>query len=1152
MRIRRLNLDRFGHFTDRQFDFGPGEEAGDFHIIYGPNEAGKTTTMEAVLRLFYGFPLREGYAFKHPRNNLQVSATLDIDGTLRDFTRLPTRNGSLVDQTGTALPEAALSAHLAGLSEGDYRRLLCLDDETIERGGEEIANAEGDIGRLLFSAAAGVADLSTVLDGVRDRADALWKKRGRTTRLAELKRDLGEVEKEIKTRDVTASAWKVLKRDLGRAQEAEASARRTRDDLTTTRAKAEAQRRALPLLSEIHALEQAVAPWSTYPDHLDFNPDRLIELRGDRSLATQNIARLNEQIATLEKDRAGLAMDPRRLDLSTALEALGDLAARDRTAQLDLARRQTQQQAAEDAMQQALRDIGGASLTVDPQDLVLTTADISRLEDARATLRDAITHEEAEAREVADLRDRVSAATDVLQDSAPAPAGALRIADLLQRFDADNLAPAHAAALQAIEAARIKSRRSLSALAFAGEAFEHLPACPTTGKQASIWAERHKELLHDLRTTMDKRDEHNADAAARGAKALALTRDAKVVSDAEAEDLLTLRDARWSQHLDALDSSTAAAFHEAMQDHDSATHARLAQSREVAQLREIKQAEAESHARAAQAENRIAALRDECTAIETSVSAAAARAGLAGSLTPADWLDWVLRHDLAREDAQSLKETEAANRPPLEHADALLAELASELPFSPADLGQALNTARHMAEEERKHADARTKAEDGLRQAERDLARREDRHAEALKVRQRATAAWLTLIHDLVGETIAPDDLAASLDPLRALREHETTRAEAARRVTTMLADQRQFSKEVGALARTHDLATDRPAADVYAALKALAEQARQASATADKLDMAMEAAKEEKAQHEGRQDAIDHEVAAIAAVFPDPIPPHDIDALRQVTTRAQQVIANRATLDRYTRQVLSDLGTADLEATRCALAETSITALDATLESSVSDLRHADETLTLAIQQRVTADHALAEVKGDDTIAALVEQKATLELQLEDAAVEHLELSLGHHLASDAIRRYRDSHRSGMMTATEQCFASLTQGKYPSLSTHVEKDAEILLAVDGNGVSKRAAEMSKGTRFQLYLALRAAAHEQLVTQGTTLPFFCDDIFETFDEARTSAACRVMEDIGGRGQAIYLTHHRHVVDIARSVCDRPPIIHELWTTGRTG
>ena len=73
MRLRRLDLTRFGHFTDQCIDLGPARPGGsDFHIIYGPNEAGKTTLMEAYLRLIYGFPMRDGYGFKHPLNTLQV------------------------------------------------------------------------------------------------------------------------------------------------------------------------------------------------------------------------------------------------------------------------------------------------------------------------------------------------------------------------------------------------------------------------------------------------------------------------------------------------------------------------------------------------------------------------------------------------------------------------------------------------------------------------------------------------------------------------------------------------------------------------------------------------------------------------------------------------------------------------------------------------------------------------------------------------------------------------------------------------------------------------------------------------------------------------------------------------------------------------
>ncbi|NOX39274.1 MAG: hypothetical protein GXP05_01825, partial [Alphaproteobacteria bacterium] len=83
------------------------------------------------------------------------------------------------------------------------------------------------------------------------------------------------------------------------------------------------------------------------------------------------------------------------------------------------------------------------------------------------------------------------------------------------------------------------------------------------------------------------------------------------------------------------------------------------------------------------------------------------------------------------------------------------------------------------------------------------------------------------------------------------------------------------------------------------------------------------------------------------------------------------------------------------------------------------------------------------------------------------------------------------------------------------------------------------------GTRFQLYLALRAAAYEQMAANGTVLPFFCDDVFETFDEDRTRAACGLMRRIGQTGQAVYLTHHRHVVGIAKEVCGSNVRVHEI-------
>jgi uncharacterized protein YhaN len=50
------------------------------------------------------------------------------------------------------------------------------------------------------------------------------------------------------------------------------------------------------------------------------------------------------------------------------------------------------------------------------------------------------------------------------------------------------------------------------------------------------------------------------------------------------------------------------------------------------------------------------------------------------------------------------------------------------------------------------------------------------------------------------------------------------------------------------------------------------------------------------------------------------------------------------------------------------------------------------------------------------------------------------------------------------------------------------------------------------------------------------VPFVADDILETFDDDRAEQALRLLAKIGEVGQAIYLTHHRHLCEIGRQVC----------------
>lgn len=1144
MRLRRLSLDRFGHFTDHVLRFGPAAARADFHIVYGPNEAGKTTTMEAALRLFYGFQHVEPYAFKHQRANLQVSAEVEIDGTPRSFTRLPKRSGTLVDGHGNPVPEAALAAHLGGMAEADYRNLLCLDDATIEQGGEEIMQARGDVGRLLFSAAAGVAHLSKALDGLRTEATEIWRKKASKTRIAALKRDLAEVEKEIRAQDVTASAWQALKKAAVAAGTAEKEARAARNAVQADAATLEGKRRALPLVAELDALRAEIAPFEAYPDRLGFELEDLVTLKTDHDRAEADIARLEQALTDLAEHRAALALSPSLVALSEDLDRLDDLRARDLAAALDLPRRRDQLAEAENAMVRAARDLG-APEGCDPGTLVPSHAQMVALDTARDQLRSACAALAAERQEVSDLAASRDSAAVALNKLAENRTGRADLGAILARHDADTLMPAHAAALQAIASAEQAAREALDRLAHPGTQFDTLPYCAMTPQRARDLAEQHDVIAQTLAQDTAARDAHCADAAARQAQAETLLHDGGLCSDDRLAKLRRTRDAQWARHQNALTATTAQEFEAAMHALDAAQEARIAHAADLGQLRQIGQARAEAEARAEQAEARLASHLRARDALLAQVTDAAAQAGLHASVRPDEWLDWVQRHAAAQQAemaAAAMRNTHAVR---LAQGQALLEALVPHLDMAAPDLSGAVAAARRVAQTERSAREARDAAKERLQQATERLEKRTERLSTCEQAVARAEASWQGAVTAALGGAVAAAPLLATLDPVRDLVAQNAARADAAQRVHSMERDRAQFADAVAALIAAHGLnACDTPA-DSFAKLRAASEGARAAAARAQDLDGRIAEARTARDAARQRLDEIARTVAAHATDFPPGADVGTLDALRATAQHAVTVIAQRDRKAALARDILSELGADTLASARAMLEGESLASLEVRAERCKTELAQAEQRVTEATEARVTAQQAQGRITGDASVASLTERRATLELQLQDAARDFLELSLGHRLADTAIRRYRDTHRSGMMAATERCFAALTQGAYARLTTQPDGAGETLLAVDGSGTAKRVTEMSKGTRFQLYLALRAAAHEQLVAQGTCLPFFCDDIFETFDEHRTRAACRVMEQIGRSGQAIYLTHHRHVVEIAQQVCDTPPIVHEI-------
>ena len=81
MRILRLDLAAFGPFTNVALDLCADAEderaAGpNLAVVYGPNEAGKSSALRAVRAALFGFDARTPDAHKHPYDALRVGMTV--------------------------------------------------------------------------------------------------------------------------------------------------------------------------------------------------------------------------------------------------------------------------------------------------------------------------------------------------------------------------------------------------------------------------------------------------------------------------------------------------------------------------------------------------------------------------------------------------------------------------------------------------------------------------------------------------------------------------------------------------------------------------------------------------------------------------------------------------------------------------------------------------------------------------------------------------------------------------------------------------------------------------------------------------------------------------------------------------------------------
>lgn len=1143
MRLRRLELARYGKFTARSIDFGAAvADVPDLHIVYGPNEAGKSTLLAGFLDLLFGIELQSRYGFLHSYETMRVGACLELSDGPHELMRVKKPQPTLRDAHDRPVAQTLLAGALSGLDRVAYRTMFSLDDETLESGGNSILASNGELGQLLFSASAGLAELSQTLLAIRNDADGFAKYRGRAGELQKLKSTLATLKQEREAIDVQAGAYAQLTRTR---DDAERDYRVALTELTQQQAELARLRRlrlGIPRLAAWRGLTDKLERYGNLPAVPAGWQTELPQLEQQASHHRSATERTGEAVQRLTDALAGLPLDPAAAARSGEVAHLESHRARDLTAQLDLPPRRADLARADEAVRRILVDIGRPD-EPDPRTLLLTVAQAGIFADLLGR-RSGIAATLATANdELVDAAHALATARDRLGPNLAAPGGLALVAAALSAWQSSD----HGLRLRAATKARDHHddalARGLAALQpWSGDADALAALATPSDRIVQEWIEEAEHCAREAARRHEHIEQLETELRSRQADLAALP---TPPPDQDGAELRTRREAAWAEHRRTLDATSADGFEAALRRDDAAAFTRLLDERSQAQRHATIQAVRLKTAELATARQTAADAAEARQRYASRLATALAQISPAlASLSAAEFAAWLPQRQATlaawtqRRDAdRDMVEAQADEAELRARLQAALTRTATAFdPAAPTD------TLCVLARETLEREAGLDLLRNDVAQCERALRTREPAVEKAARADQAWQAAWQAACADCRLDAAAPVDtvraiLAATASLGPALEKH----GDLAGRIRDMDQDQLAFAEAAARLAADLDLpnagrsSSDLAAAlvdRVQTALRADAERVRLERALADATD-ADRAAKHAAGAHAGRVDEMMRALKASSLL--------DVaDRLRDIRDKAELEIE----AEHARRELLATLDVADPAEAQSRLAGHTDIALEGEEAALLTPLDALEQRLRTLFAAREAAADRIAAVGGDDLVARIEERRRTQLLEIEDKAQHYLRLRVGIAAAERALRAYRDQHRSSMMQQASAAFSLISRGAYTGLATQPGRDGDILVAMAADGSSKLAHDLSKGSRFQLYLALRAAGYREFAKLRPTVPFIADDIMETFDDFRAEETLKLLADMARLGQVIYLTHHGHLRDIAERVV--PGIrVHEL-------
>lgn len=206
----------------------------------------------------------------------------------------------------------------------------------------------------------------------------------------------------------------------------------------------------------------------------------------------------------------------------------------------------------------------------------------------------------------------------------------------------------------------------------------------------------------------------------------------------------------------------------------------------------------------------------------------------------------------------------------------------------------------------------------------------------------------------------------------------------------------------------------------------------------------------------------------------------------------------------------------------------------DASLESRRERLQERRQTLVDKLRKRLERRGQLTQ-----QVETLAQDRSPAEKQLELSIVQTRLKEAVHRWRVRAVAcrmldrirdRYEHERQPETLRQASAYLDRLTLGRYGRVWTPLGED--VLRVDDARGNALPVEVLSRGTREQLFVALRLALADSFAQRGIDLPLVLDDVLVNFDVQRAQAAAGVLRDFAAAGhQVLVFTCHEHIAKL---------------------